>query len=736
MSDFVKTVAITVGQIAAAAGGYILGGPLGAAIASTLFSLGASALLRNSPSRQAQELRIKIGETPRKAIFGRAATAGDLADAFNYGGKSKTDWEVLVIDLADHECDAIEGYWLDDKYFAWPGNGTQPAVGEGQLWMWFLPGTESQTVPSILVDHGGWSADDRGRGLCRMVVAYKADSSDEKAPELPTRPTFLFVLRGAKLYDLRKDSTVAGGSGLHRWNDPSTWEWTDNAEICRDNYDRGIYACNRVDQPDQLLIGRGLAPEQIPADSVIAAANVCDEDVALAAGGSEKRYRASGVVSAAESFGEVEEAFAAAMGGVVIQPEGGIGVDPGMAKPVVAEITDDDLIVGTAREFEDYRGEADQQWVNTVAARYVEPDQKWADHGCPVRRVSADVTADAGQRLATPTLRFVTSGTQAQRVAEIIRRLGRLLKTGKIVLGPRFAHLEEGDWIGWTSARYLKGARVVFRIESYSLDQKWQNTLALREIAANVFIWSTADEIADGTTAEAQTPPDQYAAPESGSWALSATSEGEGGQSVPAAAFTGAVDDPYAAQIQFEVRVYDAGATEDENWERAVLAPVSTTVQMISGLAPLTDYEGAVSFRYGAGVASERLILGPVTMPANGETANLVINSYPVGAALSASDATADVSIGAHTRRYPDKDVSVDAGSITGLSFETGYYVGYEDAARAGGSVTYAAYATAADAGPSPAHPYRHFVGFIQTPVSGGGDVDGEPGAPPWWKIE
>ena len=33
-------------------------------------------------------------------------------------------------------------------------------------------------------------------------------------------------MRGAKLYDPRKDST-AGGSGTHRLAAPSTWEWSD-----------------------------------------------------------------------------------------------------------------------------------------------------------------------------------------------------------------------------------------------------------------------------------------------------------------------------------------------------------------------------------------------------------------------------------------------------------------------------------------------------------------------------
>jgi hypothetical protein len=45
------------------------------------------------------------------------------------------------------------------------------------------------------------------------------------------------------------DSTVAGGSGSHRWNDPSTWEWSDNPAVCRYNWVRGIYANDDVTDP-------------------------------------------------------------------------------------------------------------------------------------------------------------------------------------------------------------------------------------------------------------------------------------------------------------------------------------------------------------------------------------------------------------------------------------------------------------------------------------------------------
>lgn len=500
MSKVVGQILTVVGIVAS-----IFNPILGAVIAAAvLINSMVLAGQQGNQQRQAAETSVQLGEGPRKAIFGRAASAGTLGDAFNFGGEYGTDWEVLDLILADHLCDALEGFYVNDAYVAYAGDGPVPGYN-GQLEVYWRAGTEDQDVPTVMTVQGGRSADDRLRGVAHLVVAYKADAPDAETPVWSAgRPQFLPVVRGLKLYDPRKDSTVPGGSGPHRWDDPATREWGENAELCRYNFDRGIYACDRVDDPTMLLVGRGLSASEAPPDRIFAAANLCDEDVELPGGGTEKRYRVGGVIAADETFGDVADDFAAAMGGVVIQPEGAIAVEPGHAKVPVVAITDADVIVGTKVTFSNFRSEADAEWCNTVVGRYVEPTQKWQDHAAPVRRVDADVIADKGPRESQLTLRLVTSGTQAQRVAEIRRRQGRLLRSGGLTLGPRFAELEEGDWITWTSPRRTKGLPVVFRIESYALGREWRNVLTLREMAGTVY--DEPELIADGAIAAQQTP--------------------------------------------------------------------------------------------------------------------------------------------------------------------------------------------------------------------------------------
>jgi hypothetical protein len=506
MAKVVKGIA-AVGLIVAGA----LTGNVGLILAGA--SIGAS-LFVGAPkgtARQASSTSLQLGEQPRQAMFGLGSIGGTLLDGFNFGGKYGTDWEVLAIALADHLCDALVGFYVGDAYVTFAGNG-QVTGYNGKLIVTWYQGTAAQAADPTLVAQGGWSTADTLAGVCYVVVQYKADADNEKHPTWPSgRPQFSWIVRGKRCYDPRQDSTVAGGSGAHRWSDPSTWQWTDNLAICRYNWVRGVYACDRVGQPDQLLVGRGLSEAEAPPARVAMAANLCAEPVAKADGGTEPRYAVSALIGADEVFADVEAKFAAACGGVIVQPEGSIEVEPGHAKAPVAYITDADLIAGKPVTFSSYRSEADEEWCNTVVPKYIEPTQKWQDHAAPIRRVVADLVADGGPREKPLDLAYVTSSGQAQRCGEIARRMGRLWRTATPTLGPRFCELEEGDWIVWTSARRTKGLPVTFRIEAYSSDASWQTGMQLREISADVFAWSAGDEAADGAVASQQVAPDSAA---------------------------------------------------------------------------------------------------------------------------------------------------------------------------------------------------------------------------------
>lgn len=602
MAKFVRVAIVTAFTVIGAA----IGGPIGASIGTFIGTFAANLLLppsRGRPRGAASET-LRIGEVPRQAIVGRAATHGSLADAFNYGGKYGTDWEVLVIALADHHCDALEGFYVNDNYVPFGSDGAVAGYNN-QLSVWWRPGTETQTVPSVLTANGaGWTADDNGAGVSYAVVAYKADASDAKNPVWPNgRPRFLFVMRGALCYDPRLDSTV-GGAGAHRWADPATWTWSENPIVTRYKFARGFFACDRVNQPEQLLVGRGLSTVEAPPANLFHRANLCDEMV-----DGEPRYRVGGMIEATETYIDVENDFAAACAGTIVQPEGSVEIDPGEAKAPIMTITDADLVVGSKVKRRWFLGIADRAWVNSVVASYIEPSQKWSAHTAPVRRDIADIQADGAPREEALSLGFVQWQKQAGRIAEIVRRVGRLHIRAELVLPPRLCELEEGDWIIWQSDRYLKGQAYTFRVEAWGSDKAWHHSVVLRQISASCY--SDTAPLTDGSVAVQQAARPAIGAPSAANWSVSAGHFAGGGIRTPALIVSGSSDDPSAQFVRLEYTQIVGAPTAATVWSDAGVTGPDVKRREIA-VAAGGIYWVAISYVVD-GVQGDRRVLGPVT---------------------------------------------------------------------------------------------------------------------------
>ena len=96
--------------------------------------------------------------------------------------------------------------------------------------------------------------------------------------------------------------------------------------------------------------------------------------------------------------------------------------------------------------------------------------------------------------------------------------------------------------------------------------------------------------------------------------------------------------------------------------------------------------------------------------------------SYPADAAVGAEadGVTAKATVSAHTRAYLDTTVAVNAGEVTGLTYNTLNFLYYDDPNNAGGAVSYIATTNQADALTSAGNPNRHFVGSVTAPATSG----------------
>jgi len=105
-------------------------------------------------------------------------------------------------------------------------------------------GADDQTVDPMLNASVAtqWTANHRMRGIAYLACSFEYDSRGM----FSSIPQVTVVCRGKKLYDPRKDGSISGGTGSHRYDTPSTFEWSDNATLClldymRDNeYGKGL----------------------------------------------------------------------------------------------------------------------------------------------------------------------------------------------------------------------------------------------------------------------------------------------------------------------------------------------------------------------------------------------------------------------------------------------------------------------------------------------------------------
>lgn len=422
-------------------------------------------------------------DAPREVMFGTAATAGTLVYHHVYGPNGNDNLQ-LIFALVDCECDALVAIHIDGKPVTWNSTTGDIAEFNGKLNVRFKRGAASDTVPADFMANSGGRilADDSGAGVAAAYVTAQFDETLFPRGE----PRMLFVLRGARLYDIRKDST-AGGSGAHRWGQPATYEWTDNAAVVAYNFRRGLYTAG------QHIGGMNTPAAALPASSWIAAANACDETVALAAGGTEKRYRINGIFPVPTPHREVLQDLLASCAGREIDSGGTFKLLPGVAQASVLSISDDDLMADADVEITPKRSR--NELVNGVFGSYADPAQSFETIALPPRLSPADELTDGGVRLTEHyALDMVTSNTQGQRVLEILRRRARYQMTVRCRLRSRFAVLEPGDVVTWTSARYGWTSRQ-FEVQSVTLSEDLQPTLMLLETSASIYAWTVSDEM-------------------------------------------------------------------------------------------------------------------------------------------------------------------------------------------------------------------------------------------------
>ncbi|WP_072389900.1 phage tail protein [Hyphomicrobium sp. CS1GBMeth3] len=525
---------------------------VGTALLNAGMAFGLSALSRSlapkgkrGTAQGGQNLSLRIEtDAPRQVILGRQATAGTLAYWQCTGSNNQTLH--MVIALADHECHGLAELWVDGKLRSWNAETGVVSGFDSKLKVRFYRGTPDQTVDTVVRNASGgrWTDNERGIGVCYAVVEATEDEKVFKGGI----PQIIFVIDGAKLYDPRKDDT-AGGSGAHRWNDPTTWEFSDNNAVAIYNVLRGIY------QNGAFLMGLLAPADTIRMSDFEAAANACDETIALAAGGTEPRYRCSVIVDVGPGLNPERDALELlieGMAGDVICSGGIYRIMAGVSRSSVATLTDADFIVTEPLIADPRRPRT--ELTNAVSASFSDPSRSYNIVPLPTRSSSEDEEADGGYRWTRALdLSGVRSRTQGQRVQEIRRREARRQLRARGSLRARWFILEPGDWVTINSNRRGWSGRT-FMIGDTTIAADLASGRDFVEVDAEIDDWSAGMEIADDTVADLPGGgPTLTTVP--GFVIEAVTIEGIGGQQLPGVRATWTpIDDATVVNLRIEYR--------------------------------------------------------------------------------------------------------------------------------------------------------------------------------------
>lgn len=417
------------------------------------------------------------GDIDVQALFGHGKTKGQRLYYAKWGQGNKYNAEVFA--LANGWCDGLENYCFvygERRALIQVGNVGGEAAHyhvdgfSDKISIRFYDGRPGQPVDAKLVADTAtlgnvWKSTSVNAGLCYVVVERLYDSAlFEKG-----KPEFEFVMRGLREYDPRKDSTVAGGSGPQRINNPATWVFTRNPAVHRLNYQLGLRALNS----GRTLIGEGKSLGQLDLSTYFVAMNVCDT---IKAG--KPTYECGLWVNGADDHTEVLKEFEDAMAGYGLNRRGLSGVIAGAPQIPVLEITKDDLDIGRDSEYQ-FRKSAFERY-NHLSGQFLSIEDNWNPQSLKPVYSNADVAADGRNRQTSNDFLQVTDPDIAQYLLTIRYRQNRMGGTAALPVSLRVGlKVQEGEWIVWNGRTWM--------ISEWICDESFNITLKLSETSADIY---------------------------------------------------------------------------------------------------------------------------------------------------------------------------------------------------------------------------------------------------------
>lgn len=477
---------LNVGVWATIAGGAAVAGAT--TFSSLAFGAGAALLLGGAsaalsevktPSIRAKASKrsIRAAKAYERVIYGKARVGGQIAWVWSGFHDKKVLVGIHVI--AAHPCQSLEAVWINGKRVELEVNGTEvglwaetdyiPVEGSGfhrVMGVAFHDGTQTTadawTVDAV-DDADVWGPNHIGRGYCYVRVALRFDAQFEASGV----PDLSFEVKGKKVYDPRTDTTV----------------WSDNPALCAVDWMRSEWAAS-------------MPLDRFDTDLIEAAADDCDELIALEAGGTIKRYTCSLAIEVTLPWRDVLQALTDSMAGRMVRSGTIMEIYAGVPQSSEWTIGEDDLAGPISWTMDRPIGEL----ANIVKGEFQDRAKGWNDSETVEVSDSAYLTADNDvPYVQSIDLPAVDRADQAQRLAKIrLRSLRQQVELSLVLTYAAGMQIKCWSVGAVTLPRYAMSSKA-FRCLEWSFTPIGEGDglgvrVRLRETSSTIFDWTASEE--------------------------------------------------------------------------------------------------------------------------------------------------------------------------------------------------------------------------------------------------
>jgi hypothetical protein len=364
----------------------------------------------------------------------------------------------MIITIAGYEIEEFVDFYINDEIVTVDGNGfVTSSPWNSKIRIKAHRGNQTAPDPDLLAESEQIGSNFIGFGIAYMYVRLEYDQ-DVFANGIPL---FTALVKGHKVYDPRTNSTA----------------YSANAALCIRDYINSDY---------------GLDDHYIDDVSFAASANVCDELVSLAGGGSQKRYEANGVVSADMTPQEIVNRLITSCAGTLFWGQGNFQLKAGYYTNPVKTFTLDDIRSTISIDTRI----ASRDNFNRIVGTFADADVDYIVSEYPAIESATFLAEDNGiENTLDLQFPFTTSAAMAQRLAKLTLYRGREQITFSADFGLSAFGVQAGDIVALTMDRYGWDAKP-FEITGWNFkyeEGELRISMTLRETSAAAFNWAAEE---------------------------------------------------------------------------------------------------------------------------------------------------------------------------------------------------------------------------------------------------